>query len=96
MKRMLVVVLLMGAMFAIGAGQAYASEGCNWLGDQILNEAKVSPWIAESIKAKCKEMAIQVREQCKTNCNSTYSGDILSKYGCTSGCGRYKDEMFNN
>ena len=96
MKRMLVVLLLMVAMVAIGAGQAYASEGCDWLGDQFLNEAKVQPWIAESIKAKCKGMAQQVSEQCKTRCNSTYGSDILIKYGCTYGCGMFKNEMFDN
>ena len=42
MKRLLVVLLLMAAMVAMGAGQAYASECCDSLGVQILKEAKVN------------------------------------------------------
>ncbi len=96
MKRMLVVLLFMVAIVAIGAGQAYASEGCDSLGDQILKEAKVQPWIAEAVKAKCKTMAEQASAQCKARCYSTYGSDVLTKYGCTYGCRIFKEEMWYN
>lgn len=96
MKERLLVLLLIVAMVATGAGQAYASEGCDSLGDQILNEAKIQPWIAESIRAKCKGTAEKVIEQCKNKCSSTYGSDILIKYGCTYGCGMFRDEMLHN
>ena len=93
MKKMLVVLLL---IVAIGAGQAYASEGCDSLGDQILKEAKVQPWVAEAIKAKCKTTAEQASAQCKAKCYSTYGSDVLTKYGCTYGCRILKEEMWHN
>ncbi len=96
MKRMPVVLLLIAAMITIGFAQAYASEGCDSLGDQILKEAKVQPWMAEWVKGKCKSTAEQVSAQCKAKCNSTYGSDVLIKYGCTYGCRMFKDEMWQN